>query len=44
MAGRSNSKENGKSVQDEKDWKVPFHNNTILEDLKEEDVSFAYSN
>ena len=44
-AARSNSKEkDSKPGYEEKDWKLPFQNNTILEDLKEEDVSFAHSN
>jgi len=43
--GQSGSKEKDtKPGYEEKDWKLPFQNHTILEDLKEEDVSFAYSN
>ena len=43
---RSSSKEkDGRPFQEDKDWKLPYqNNNTILEDLKEEDVSFALSN
>ena len=43
--GLSNSKEKDGRGQEEKDWKLPYQsNNTILEDLKEEDISFATSN
>ena len=46
MGARVNSKEkDGRPFLEEKDWKLPYNNNnTILEDLKEEDASFAYSN
>ena len=37
-------KENEKKPE-QKDWRLPFQqsNNTIIEDLKEEDISFAHS-
>ena len=40
----STGKENERKPE-QKDWRLPFQqsNNTIIEDLKEEDISFAHS-